>query len=100
MVWIVPPQNLVEPVQAPVVWIESTGALALSEGIVTRYWCAQRDLLEGDGARSIELIVKQPLRHAIDDILKHDAELIGAVLAQRGWPPPGDGGFRPRLVKG
>ncbi|MBI1202577.1 MAG: hypothetical protein GC182_08705 [Rhodopseudomonas sp.] len=99
--WIIEPSDIVEPVPAPIVWVEGTCAISLSNGIVTRYLFARHDRLDGTSDRVLELVLKYPAANVADEVMLA-AKLTAACLrgdkvARQPQSPPG--GFTPHLVK-
>lgn len=96
MPWIVPPiTGLIEPLAAPVIWVDDVGGIALADGVLTTYYYSIRDPLYGVAPEAhLEVVLKRPLRQ----IFKARAH-VGKVLDYLAAPPDmAVAGWTPRVV--
>lgn len=99
--WIIEPRDIIEPVPAPIVWVEGTCAISVNDGIVSRYLYARHDHLNGKADRVLELVIKYPVANVPDEVIL-GAKLTAACLRRDNIPRrphPSGGGFTPYLVK-
>jgi hypothetical protein len=99
--WILPPvAGLIEPTKAPVICIDTIGAIWIADGIVTTYYASEQPSLFGDGTeKTVEVIVKRPLHRVFEGMgqFARLAEFIsGRPSLVPDMRPPG--GFHPHLV--
>lgn len=101
--WIVPPRGLIEPVPAPVHFVDEIGAIRVSNGIISVYYCAQRPCMEAGGECNsvVEVVLQRPISSFIAAHVKMAAlaEFCRNVKADPAdWHPRPGGGWRPHIV--
>ena len=91
MPWIVPPVvGLIEPIAAPVIWVDGVGAIAVADGVLTTYYCTCRDPLYGAvPEHHLEVILKRPLRQIFEcqAYMSKVMDFLAASPATGGWTP-------------
>ena len=59
--WIIEPEDLIEPGPTPVIWIDDVGAVALNEGVLSFYVYSLKDTLSGEAPlKTLEAVIKRP----------------------------------------
>lgn len=91
MTWIVPPERLIEPVPAPVFFVDEIGAIRVEDGIISVYYCAKRPCMELGGIcdNVVEVVLQRPIASFIKSHVKMAAlaEFCRNAQAHTGWRP-------------
>lgn len=100
--WIVPPRGLIEPVPAPVHFIDEIGAISVSNGIISIYYCALRPSFSvtGECDSVVSVVLQRPISSFIEAHTKMAAlaEFCRNAQTDQSWHPRPPSGSRPRLV--
>jgi hypothetical protein len=81
--WIIPPTGLIEPVTAPVIWVDGIGAIDVSNNVLTTYYYAAKPSLCGKEVDHVlEIVIKRPVEALAPQIMQMMQALSPPI------PPP------------